>query len=98
MYMAMKHKVDPLKLMEAAHAYLHQNLALAPDYRVLVAPSRAAAYVLALAASMLRIDPLSINQQVSARQSSPLAVIHDAPYKCIASNDFRMIIGTKGVK
>ena len=78
MHMAMKHKVDPLKLMEAAQTYLHQNLALSADYCVLVAPSRAAAYVLALTASMLRIDPLSINQQVSARQSSPLAIIHDS--------------------
>jgi len=76
--MAMKHKVDPLRLMEATQTYLHQNLTLTHNCSVLVTPSRAAAYVLALATSMLRIDPLCINQQVSAHQSSPLAIIHDA--------------------
>ena len=75
----MQHIADPTQLSKACGDYLRQNLGLGSMYSVVVAPNQAAAYVIAVAASMLRVDPLSINQQLtSQRSSSLLAVIHDA--------------------
>lgn len=78
----MKESVDPVQLAEAAGIHVRQTLALTPGFSVLVAPSRAAAYTLALAASMIQVDPLSVDSRVS--RPSPLAVIHDA--YCLANS------------
>ena len=76
MHMAMKQTVDPMQLAEASEAYLLKNLGLGTGYSVVVAPSQAAAYLIAVAASMVRIDPLCVSQQI--QRHHPLTVIHDA--------------------
>ena len=79
MQSALTHSADPVKLREAVQSTLKHSLKLSGiGCSVLIAPSRAAAYVLAIAASMLRNDPLSINQGVTSYLFSPMAVIHDA--------------------
>ena len=79
MHMAMQRTADPAQLTKASEACLCQHLGLGPGHSVAVAPSRAAAYVIAVAASMLRVDPLSVDRQLTSRQSSPpLVVVHDA--------------------
>ncbi len=75
MHVAMKESVDPIQLAQASETHLRQILSLTTSFSVLVAPNRAAAYLLALAASMVRVDPLSVNPHAS--RPSPLAVIHD---------------------
>lgn len=75
MYKAMQRSLDPLKLMESCESYLKQMLGFGDRYSVIVAPSLAAAYIIAVSAAMYAIDPLAINYQASI---SPLAVIHDA--------------------
>ena len=85
--MAMQRATDATQLSKACEVHLCQHLGLGSGYSVAVAPSRAAAYVIAVAASMLRADPLSINQQLATNtSSSPMAVIHDA---CCQNNPLK---------
>ena len=79
MQMALKQTVDPVSLTKSCEAHMIQTLSLsADDHTVIIAPSRAAAYIIAVSASMLKIDPLSINHCIASRQGLPLAVLHDA--------------------
>ena len=78
MHMAMKESPDETNLYEATEALMRQILSLGPEYNIIVSPTTASAYTIAVFASMLRMDPLSVSSQISSRFSSPLAVIHDA--------------------
>lgn len=93
MHAAMQHSVNPVRLADACGTYLHQNLGLASGCSVLVAPSRAAGYLLAIAASMLQVDSLSVNQQVSSQKSTPLAIIHDS---CCEATSLKMCTSLVG--
>ena len=75
MHMAISKSADPTQLAEVSGTYLRRTLALSSSFSVFVAPSSAAAYVIALAACMVRVDPLSVNPSI--HQPSSLAVIHD---------------------
>lgn len=76
--MAMKHTPDGVSLSEAAEIVMQQILSLGPGYNVIISPTSASAYTVAVFASMLRMDPLSVSNQISSRLSSPLAVLHDS--------------------
>lgn len=76
--MAMKHTPDNTVLLEGAESIMRQVLSLGQGYNVLVSPTTTSAYAVAIFASMLRMDPLSVSDQISSRVSSPLAVLHDA--------------------
>ena len=78
MHLAMKQRADHSLLTEAANSYLVQTLGLPEGMVTHVAPSRAAAYVSVVAASMLRIDPLSVSHKTSSQRCCPMAVVHDA--------------------
>ena len=76
--MAMKQTPDETNLFEASEAIMKQILSLGMNYNVIISPSTASAYAIAVFASMLKVDPLSVSSQISSRLSSPLAVIHDS--------------------
>lgn len=76
--MAMKHTPDGVSLSEAAEIVMQQILSLGPGYNIIISPTSASAYTVAVFASMLRMDPLSVSNQISSRLSSPLAVLHDS--------------------
>lgn len=75
--MAMKQTPDEMLLSESAEAVMRQILSLGHGYNVIISPTSASAYAIAVFASMLRMDPLSVSSQISSRLSSPLAVLHD---------------------
>lgn len=79
MHLAMRHTPDPGKLARACETSLRRTLGLAASTTIVVSPSRAAAYLTAVAASMLRVDPLSVGHPLGgSSRPSPLAVLHDA--------------------
>lgn len=78
MHMAMKGAPDNTVLLEAAEVIMRQVLSLGQGYNVIISPTTASAYTIAVFASMLRTDPLSVSSQISSRLSSPLAVLHDS--------------------
>lgn len=81
MHLAMCHTPDPAKLARACETSLRRTLGLGAGTTVVVAPSRAAAYLSAVAACMLRLDPLSVGLPLGgggARPSPSLAVLHEA--------------------
>ena len=75
--MALQHAADPVQLSLAASKSLSKICSLSNSFSAVICPSRAAAYVTALAAVRLRQDPLSINPQVSFPSSNPSVVLHD---------------------
>lgn len=76
--MGMKETADVAGCCEASDAIMRQILSLGPEYNVIISPSCASAYSIAVFASMIHLDPLSVSNQVSPNASSPLAVLHDA--------------------
>ena len=76
--MAMRCTPDHTALCEAAESTMRQILSLGQGYNILVSPSTASAYTVAIFASMLRMDPLSVSGQICSKVSSPLAVLHDS--------------------
>ena len=78
MHLAMCHTPDPGKLARACETSLRRTLGLGAGTTIVVAPSRAAAYLTAVAACMLRVDPLSVGYPLGPARPSPLAVLHEA--------------------
>ena len=78
MHMALQHTADSVQLAEAASNSITQICSLRNTFTAVICPSRAAAYVTALAAVILRQDPLSINPLISIQRSTPPVIIHDA--------------------
>ena len=76
--MGMKETADVASCCEASDAIMRQILSLGTEYSVIVSPSCASAYSIAIFASMICLDPLSVSSQVSPNSFSPLAVVHDA--------------------
>lgn len=76
--MAMKQTPDKMLLSEGAESIMQQILCLGQGFSVVISPTLASAYTVAVFASMLRMDPLSVSSQISSRLSSPPAVLHDS--------------------
>ena len=85
--MAMKQTPDDSLLSEAAEVVMRQILSLSQGYNIIITPTSAAAYTIAVFASMLRTDPLSVSSQISSSVSCPLAVLHDACCAQMANSD-----------
>lgn len=85
--MAMRHAPDTTPLSEVAEVSLRQVLSLGAEHNLLICPTVASAYTVAVFASMLRTDPLSVSGQISSRVSSPLAVLHDSCCAMASNSD-----------
>lgn len=86
--MAMKESPsDKMLLSEAAESIMQQMLSLGHGYSIVISPTLASAYTIAVFASMLRMDPLSVSSQISSRLSSPPAVLHDSCCSQMSSSD-----------
>lgn len=87
-HMAMKESPsDRMLLSEAAESIMQQMLSLDHGYSIMISPTLASAYTVAVFASMLRMDPLSVSSQISSHLSSPPAVLHDSCCAQMSSSD-----------
>lgn len=77
-HLAMKHTPNEINLAEACEAIMRQILSLDQGHNIIISPTVASAYSIAVFASMLKMDPLSISRQISSQFTSPLAIIHDS--------------------
>ena len=75
--MSLQSTANPVQLAQAASKSLVMIFGLSDSTAALVCPSRAAAYVTALVAILLKQDPLSVNPQISQKTASPPTVLHD---------------------
>ena len=71
-------KADPNQMRNSVDHFLTQSLDLPEQYSVMLTPSRAVAYILAVASCMCCIDPMSIQTINSLRSLRPLVIVHDA--------------------
>lgn len=85
--MAMRHAPDSTAVSEAAESMMRQILSLGQGYNIIISPTTASAYTVAIFASMLRMDPLSVSGQISSKLSSPLAVLHDSCCALTSNSD-----------
>ena len=77
--MSLKHSTNPAQLTQAASQSLVSVFNLSPSTSLaLVSPSRAAAYVLCLAAVLMKQDQLCINPCITRTTSTPPIILHDA--------------------
>ena len=77
MHMALQRTADPIQLSQAASKSLTKTFNLSDSFTALVCPSRAAAYVTALAAIFLKNDSLYFSPQVCLQSFRQPIVVHD---------------------